>query len=902
MKKALCVVTSIVLLFSSGVSTYYLYRYEDSGSGLTYNLLQSNSTGDFTINDFYSDEVNYISNYYLRGQSALGCWSSYFNVDIDVMRPAMPAVTGDTEVCYDQSTLLTASGGYEGSYRWYLGANIIPGETGSQYNTGNVISAVPYYVSYVEEGYSGGQCESPRRQVNIDIVPLPGKPSAINPALRRCGAGMMTLEVWGPYNDFQWYDANDQPVSGATSATYAVQVDELNTEEVYKVKGISAEGCESELTMLSATAVSDCENYVHDEVVNVRGITSENQLTSLTADEKGDTRNYFDGLGKPVQTIGMQVSPDLRDIISVSTYDDLGRAAESVLPYTSMQTDGKFRSTALTEIYDYYANNFGDNSPAAVTIFDKSPLGRVVEQGGVGDAWQPNSAIPADGKTRKFLYGTNDAGDEVLNWTITSADNSEAVTISSSPYPSNTLEESIIVDDANPDHSQTVTYKDLMGHTALQKSQLDGAQWAETYYVYDKFGQLRAVLPPKAVQTIKDQSLTVVSGSILDEYAFLYLYDNEGRRIAEKSPGISWVYNVYDKLGQLVLRQDGNQRTGNQWTFHKYDGLGRPVLTGLVTLTASVDQIRADVVNHAVTFEDRGNVVLHYTNNAYPDVSDANAYLKADYYDDIKTVPEAYSDLADAEDLPASVLQQMDDTQTNKGLIGHEKIRILGTALWTETSYFYDKYHNNVFTVTKETTTGGSREIRYATERFHNDVSNELEKLITTANTGKDEISVVKRFEYDHADRLQKEYYRVDKDGLQPEIIAASYEYNELGQLVDKKIHSTDNGSTWLQSEDYRYNIQDALTTFNSLNGDAGENDYFGFDLAFDAAVPNAGNTARYDGLVSAMRWNDDLTSKEKLYNFGYDGLNRLTSSDYQQGVSGTWSQNAQVLREQPFI
>lgn len=873
---------------SSTISTYYLFRYEDTGGGLTYNQIDANSSGSFLINYFDSDDTQYVSNYYVRGRTAQGCWSSYSNVGIDVLRPVKPSVSGSLQPCYNTSTTLTASGGYEGAYRWYEGTNLLPGETGSVYTAGPLTVGTTYYVSYIDEGMNGGQCESPKEQVSVAITPLPEKPSTMNPSVRRCETGMISLEVWGHYNDFQWYDANDNAISGATSSIYSVQLDQLDDEKVYTVRGISGEGCESELTVLRAAAVADCENYVHDQILSVRGVTSETQLISLTADQKAETWNYLDGLGRPMQAIGKQASPEMKDMIKVFAYDDLGREAESVLPYRGLQSDGGFRSTAMTEILTYYQDRFADNSPKSVSKFMDSPLSRLAEQGGVGSSWQPNPTTPENGKTKKFTYGTNDS-ETVLRWTVTSTQTSEAVSISSSTYPLNTLAESTLVDDAHPDHLQSVTYKDFLGNTILQKEQIDASEWAETYYIYDDFGQLRVVLPPQGVWAIKNQNLISVSGSLLDDYAFLYLYDDEGRTIAEKSPGAAWVYNVYDRHGQLVLTQDGNQRPGNQWNFYKYDVFGRPALTGLVTLTATVAQIRADVESHAVTSEDRGSTVLHYTNNAYPAVSDPNAYLTAVYYDDIKTVLEAYSDLPAQSNLPGSVLQEMDNTQTNKGLMTHTKSRIVGTNEWFETSYFYDKYHNNVYTVTKETSLG-SRLARYWVENFYNAVSNELDRQITTASTGSDEIGLVKRFEYDHGGRIEKEYCSISNEGAEPEVMSASYDYNELGQLVNKKIHSEDGGATWLQSQDYAYNLHGGLTSLNSLTGDAGDTDYFGFDMAFDNSIPNAGNAPRYDGMISAMRWSDDLTSKENLYNFNYDGLNRLTSSAYKKGASGVWT------------
>jgi len=38
--------------------------------------------------------------------------------------------------------------------------------------------------------------------------------------------------------------------------------------------------------------------------------------------------------------------------------------------------------------------------------------------------------------------------------------------------------------------------------------------------------------------------------------------------------------------------------------------------------------------------------------------------------------------------------------------------------------------------------------------------------------------------------------------------------YNALGQMSQKKINS-ENGSTWLQTEDFAYNIRGALTAIN---------------------------------------------------------------------------------------
>ena len=54
-------------------------------------------------------------------------------------------------------------------------------------------------------------------------------------------------------------------------------------------------------------------------------------------------------------------------------------------------------------------------------------------------------------------------------------------------------------------------------------------------------------------------------------------------------------------------------------------------------------------------------------------------------------------------------------------------------------------------------------------------------------------------------------------------------EYNELGELVDKKLHSA-NGNDFEQSLDYSYNIRGWLNSINDAALSDGENDYFGME------------------------------------------------------------------------
>jgi RHS repeat-associated protein len=383
-----------------------------------------------------------------------------------------------------------------------------------------------------------------------------------------------------------------------------------------------------------------------------------------------------------------------------------------------------------------------------------------------------------------------------------------------------------------------------------------------------------------------------ISSTNLQLYAYQNVYDQFKRLIASKAPGADWSYFVYDKANHMVLSQNGNQRTANKWFFVKYDRYDRPVLKGEMVISGSIDQIRQDVYSHAAVYEDRGSVVFEYTNNAYPSASDPQLYHAVCYYDDIQTVSGAYtdyfSDVVYFSDLTSAVIQEMQNTANNKGLLAHSKIRILGTDQWLNTSYFYDRYYRNVFTSLKESgpdVNAINRNIKVV--NVYDDFTSKILKRNITCQTAQDFAGIVKEFSYDHAGRLKEEYYTAAQNGLQQRIHVASYTYNELGQLILKKLHSTDD-TNWLQSLDFKYDIQNSLTSLNDLVGNNAD-DAFGFDLAFNKDAGTS-NTKRYNGLASAFRWNDDKTLREHAYNFTYDNQNRLTDGTYKAGTSGAYA------------
>ncbi len=156
--------------------------------------------------------------------------------------------------------------------------------------------------------------------------------------------------------------------------------------------------------------------------------------------------------------------------------------------------------------------------------------------------------------------------------------------------------------------------------------------------------------------------------------------------------------------------------------------------------------------------------------------------------------------------------------------------------------------------------------------------------------------TVIRKFEYDHAGRVKKVRHQIDTS---PKVYLLANEYNELGQLVDKKLHSSDNGTTWKQSVDHRYNIRGWLETINNskleVNSATNDetNDLFGLELKYNVQDADLSNPQFYNGNISGAKWSNypgtGLTT-EKGYVYDYDQMNRIKSSAYRQKTTGTWS------------
>ena len=322
--------------------------------------------------------------------------------------------------------------------------------------------------------------------------------------------------------------------------------------------------------------------------------------------------SYFDGLGRPLQTVQRQITPGSNpaDIVTPVVYDPFGREIYKYLPYvasTGNTSDGGFKQDPFTDQANFYQNIYPAQQPAytgeqvyySQTNVEASPLNRTLKAMAPGNSWA------GSGKGDSLQYLTSISADSVQIWTITNdtltyVDNDLTTNIPASAgyYPAGQLYKTVTIDEQG--HA-VVEYKDKDGLVILKKVQIGAipadfsglSSWLCTYYIYDYMDQLRFVLSPKAVNIAYGNGWNLSADTTtLNELCFRYEFDGQKRMTAKKVPGAGWTYLIYDQRDRLVFTQDVNMRTRSQWLTTIYDGMNRPTTTGMVTYTGDPSQLQ----------------------------------------------------------------------------------------------------------------------------------------------------------------------------------------------------------------------------------------------------------------------------------------------------------------------
>ena len=382
-----------------------------------------------------------------------------------------------------------------------------------------------------------------------------------------------------------------------------------------------------------ASSVSTSQNYI--------------QTKTYTADDGSrymEAIQYFDGLGRPMQTVQRGVTPLAADLVTYQEYDPFGREDRSWLPAVAAGNNGaymplaNYKTSAMATYRSTTYNTASDSVAYSRPVYEASPLNRVLEQYAPGADWK------SKGKSVKTSYFSNIASVDTLNcilYTLTDPGDTTITVTRLKNYDTGQLYVTRIADE---DGYTSFEFKDKLGQVVLTRQILregTSKNLHDTYYIYDDFGNLRVVLPPLASDQMKTGTSWTSSqaGSPLRDYAYLYKYDLRSRCIRKRLPGAAWVYYVYDKADRLIFTQDGEQRAKTptpEWTFNKYDAFGRLIISGIYRTASTHEAMRTTYSTMLFTeTPGSGNFGYSWTTLANIPVDDV---LLINYYDDYEAM------------------------------------------------------------------------------------------------------------------------------------------------------------------------------------------------------------------------------------------------------------------------
>ncbi len=637
------------------------------------------------------------------------------------------------------------------------------------------------------------------------------------------------------------------------------------------------------IVLVSTTVYSQSvdQNWVKTTVYK-KAFTEANLPTNPTAQQASVQVNYFDGLGRPIQSISHQQSATGKDIIQHIEYDAIGRQTREYLPFTNGSTSLNYQAIDSTDVQGFYTPTNGyyaADNPYSEKQYEASPLNRVLKQAAPGNAWAMGS-----GHEIKLDYQSNSAN-EVRQYDITTSYQAStkiyqtSLPVATNYYGENQLYKSITIDENNSQTSgnQTEEFTDKQGQVVLKRIKTNGgSETFDTYYIYDDYGNLSYVLPP-AVDTNQ-----TISQSVLDGTSYQYKYDHRNRLVAKKIPSKQWEYIVYDKLDRVrataPAKSPFKDKTTTGWLITKYDNFNRPILTAWQEATTINDSTRialensinaATKLSESKSAQDRSinNISFRYTNASYPI---ANYHiLTVNYYDNYN--------YPNAPTVPSTILGQTVRTNNKcKTLATGAWVRILENSTDTNANTSYSFYKDDrlasVIGSTIHYPNGG-----YTKTETAINFEGQATQSITTHKRDINGLPVVNEdnFTYTAQGRLLSNSHKVNNNTEENIVIN---NYKELGELERKDVGHT--AANPLQNVDYRYNIRGWLTNINEIDGIAYDNDLFAFSITYN--TPENATNALYNGNISETYWQSNSDNMIRKYDYTYDDLNRLKKARSQ--------------------
>ncbi len=308
------------------------------------------------------------------------------------------------------------------------------------------------------------------------------------------------------------------------------------------------------MSFMAVHSQTTTENYIKSTTYQV-ATTS----VHVYDDEKIENITYFDGLGRTKQRIDIQAGGNKEDIITHMEYDDFGRQVKEYLPYARQTTtQGAFIPSALQETQSFYNTTKYEHTlnPYSEKHLESSPLGRVLEQAAPGNDWALDTTADTD-HTIKFEHQINTTEDYVKKYRVDlSAGTDHPQLMDTGEYAAGQLYKTITKDEnwksTDGVDKTTEEYKNKQGQVILKRT-FNENKWHDTYYVYDDYGNLTYVLPPKMTTYVPILQQNWIGTNGIRSY---YNYDGELDAMFANGvyyPGIILNYNSDTSMLQLTV-------------------------------------------------------------------------------------------------------------------------------------------------------------------------------------------------------------------------------------------------------------------------------------------------------------------------------------------------------------
>ena len=243
-----------------------------------------------------------------------------------------------------------------------------------------------------------------------------------------------------------------------------------------------------------------------------------------------ETYQYFDGLGRGIQTVAKNQGPTANeDVITAMEYDQYGRGIHQYEPKSFSANNGAFKDVSSVSGWD-----------KTVTDYYDDPLGRI------------ETITPPDWYATTYTYGANTAADNVTG------------------YSTVHILSKVIEEDGQG--NQNITFTDKLGRQILSRRTDNSGSVTplDTYTEYDDKNRVNKIIPP---------------GSTSSNTGLNYTYDYYGNDLVwkKKFPDQEYQEYRYNNRDLLTTSQDGYLRSDSKWMGYQYDVYGRPLITGFTT-------------------------------------------------------------------------------------------------------------------------------------------------------------------------------------------------------------------------------------------------------------------------------------------------------------------------------